>query len=399
MNKIIKLLILITSVAFLNACEEIERNPLTSDPVPPQPISNPVVINKPGGAVIRYELPMETDLLYVKAKYSLKDGEKVEVRSSSYLDSVKVEGFNNTDEHKVLLYTVDRSENVSSPVEVTIQPKTPPVLSVANTIAMTEGFGGIRIDWENPYKAPLSFIILAEDSLGEFNSVETIYSSVAEGTYNLRGFDPVERIFGIVVRDRWDNFSDTLKMPLTPLYEERFDKSKMEFVILPGDNSWLDYGRQHHWLFDDSPLTIIHSGNYNSPNMPKKFTMDMGVTATLSRMVVHQHEEVAPWTYWYAYKDGNPRVFEVWGRPDAPASDGSFDGWTKLKECVAIKPSDEGGTAEEDEAHFHAGDEFVFDPSEIPSVRYLRFVIKETWGRGSNVFVAEVTLFGQVIDE
>ncbi|MGM0621997.1 MAG: DUF4959 domain-containing protein, partial [Bacteroidota bacterium] len=124
MKKLSIIYILIASALLFNACEEIEKEPLSSDSQPPQPISSTVVENEPGGATITYNLPDETDLLYVKAEYTLSDGEQYETRSSIYLNSVKVEGYGDTNEHTVTLYTVDRGENVSDPVDVTIQPLT-----------------------------------------------------------------------------------------------------------------------------------------------------------------------------------------------------------------------------------------------------------------------------------
>lgn len=88
--------LLVLSLLIVFGCEEIEREPITKDSVPPGVITSLVVENIPGGAVITYALPKETDLLYVKAEYELSNGKKVETRSSIYASSVQVEGFGDT---------------------------------------------------------------------------------------------------------------------------------------------------------------------------------------------------------------------------------------------------------------------------------------------------------------
>lgn len=133
--------LLVTSLIFTLGCEEIVREPLSKDGTPPGPVTAPAVKNIPGGALITYQLPNETDLLYVKAEYELSNGVKVETKSSIYTNSVKVEGFGDTKEREVKLYAVDRSENVSSPITVKVQPQTPPVHAVKNTMSIIPDFG------------------------------------------------------------------------------------------------------------------------------------------------------------------------------------------------------------------------------------------------------------------
>lgn len=378
---------LVASLILTFGCEEITREPLSKDGTPPKPVTSPVVENVAGGAVITYLLPNETDLLYVKAEYELSNGVKVETKSSIYTNSVKVEGFGDTKEREVKLYAVDRSENVSTPITVKVQPLTPPVHAVKNSISIIPDFGGAQYTWTNATNAALAFIVLTQDSTGKLNPVETVYTSVTDGKYTVRGFDPEEKIFGIVIRDRWDNFSDTVKIALTPMFEQKLDKSKFDDIVLPGDTDMNGWEGRSNYIFDNDINTFNHS--LAGTGWPQQFSLDLGVMARLSRVIVTQRQG-------FPYSHGNPRLLEVWGIATTPPADGSMDGWIKLRDCVATRPTLMGGTADEDTEHLKNGDEYSFT-LEDPPVRYIRFVVNETWGVTGFIHVAEVTFYGQVV--
>ena len=84
MKKIIYLFAIAGVLTFLSGCEEDIKEPLFKDSNPPGPVSNTDVLNLPGAAVITYTLPTDEDLLYVKAEYTLANGEMVEAKSSNY---------------------------------------------------------------------------------------------------------------------------------------------------------------------------------------------------------------------------------------------------------------------------------------------------------------------------
>jgi hypothetical protein len=380
--------IVFSAFMLLFSCEEIGREPITKDSEPPRPVSGVQVENLPGGALITYTLPDDTDLLYVKAEYVLSDGRTVETKSSVYTNSVKAEGFGDTQEREVKLYAVDRSENMSTPVSVKIQPLEPPVHTVRQTVEVKPAFGGVQYSWVNNINAPLAFVILAQDENGGLYVVETVYSSVTNGTFTVRGFEPEEKIFGVVVRDRWDNLSDTIKITATPMFEMRLDKTKFEQYDLSGDADMNAWEGRFHFAYDDNPSTFNHT--WAGTGWPQFFTIDLGVTAQLSRVNILQRQ-----TFFYAH--GNPRLLEIWGMADTPPADGSWGAWTKLRDCVAIRPSQQGGTAEEDQAHFAAGDEYAFT-LEDPPVRYVRILVNETWGLTGFIHFAEITFWGQVIE-
>ncbi len=396
MKKIIFLFAIAGVLAFLGGCEEDVKEPLFQDSNPPGPVSSPQVLNLPGAAVISYTLPTDEDLLYVKAEYTLANGELVEAKSSNFLSSLKVEGFGDTSEKTVTLYAVDRSENISAPVTVKVNPELPDVHAVQQTIEMVADFGGVLYKWKNENNAPLAFSIMATDSTGELSLVETVYSGVTDGQYTVRGFDPEEKEFGIVVRDRWDNVSELASTIVTPLFEEKLDKTKFNKITLDNDHDWGAWEGRYEYSYDDNNNTFNHT--WAGTGWPQYFTVDLGVTARLSRLNIVQRQT-------FFYRHGNFRLFDVWGTKDEPAQDGSLDNWYPLRVatppynngCVSIRPSQQGGTAAEDQEHFANGDEFSFT-LEDPEVRYIRLVVNETWGLTGFSHFAEITFWGQVID-
>lgn len=385
-----KIILGFLAILLLVSCEEEVMKPLFKDSTPPGKISSPQVENIPGGAIITYTIPNDDDLLYVKAIYTLSNGQLFESRSSLYDNKITIEGYGDTDTHPVKLIAVDLSENESEEVVVNITPETAPVHSVRNTLTMIPDFGGVQFNWLNEGNSALSFIILAEDTTGIISAIETAYSAMTNGKYTIRGFGPVERIFGIVVRDRWDNFSDTLKLALTPIFEQKLDKTKYKPIILNNDTNMSAWGLRYESGFDDDITTFNHS--YAGDGWPQVWTVDLGVVARLSRVIVHQRQDG------YAYGHGNPRLIEIWGMRETPPQDGSWDSWVKLRDCVAIRPSLEGGTTAEDAEHLLAGDEFGFT-LEDPEVRYIRIVTNETWGNTGFIHYGEVTFYGQAIQD
>ena len=389
MKKIIYLFTIVGIMAFLGSCTEDIREPLFKDSQPPGPVSNVTVVNSPGGALITYTLPSDNDVLYVKAVYMLSNNRKVETRSSAYINQLVVEGFNDTSESTVTLYAVDRSENASTPVTVKVNPLTPDVHSVRETVTMVPDFGGVLYRWTNENNAPLAFLILAPDKDGILQEVETVYSGMTAGAFTVRGFEPEEGVFGVVIRDRWDNYSDTIKLTLTPMLEKKLDKRKFQKIVLSNDHDMAAWEGKYEFAYDENPATFIHT--WAGSGWPQMWTLDLGVVARLSRVNVLQRQN-------FYYSHGNPRLLEIWGMKETPDQDGSFTRWTKLRDCVAIRPSLLGGTAAEDQEHFAKGDEFSFTLDD-PAVRYIRFVVNETWGKTGFIHFAEVSFWGQEINE
>lgn len=212
---------IVLSFLFLWKCQEMPDMSDPKDNVPPGIISNPVVENINGGAIITYSLPNDKDLLGVKAIYSLKDdGEKLEMYSSAFRDTIELKGFADTKEREVTLICIDKSYNESNPVVVKINPLTPPIDLIRETLKINTAFGGVRATWNNRFKENIALSLYVEDSLGYMTHYDTYYSASIEDGVTFRGLDPVEKRFKIEMRDRWDNYAEPLTFTLTPLFEE-----------------------------------------------------------------------------------------------------------------------------------------------------------------------------------
>src|SRR3546814_14147308 len=106
-----------------------------------------------------------------------------------YTTLFRSEGFGDTKAREVTLYAVDRGENRSEPVTVTINPLTPPMQMVRNTVDIKDDFGGVNIQFENGSEKELVLCVLTPDSLGAWMEAVTWYTSTEEGYFSLRGFD------------------------------------------------------------------------------------------------------------------------------------------------------------------------------------------------------------------
>lgn len=256
-------------------CEDAPDFSTPKDSTPPGAISNPIVENVNGGAIITYTLPSDNDLLGVKARYSFTDdGEALEMFASKYKDTIRLRGFPDTEKRSVTLSAIDRSFNESAPVEVTINPLTPPINLIKESSQIIPAFGGINIKWDNQYEENIAVSIYAEDSLGNMLYRDTYYSELSKDAHAFRGFDAVATRFRIEMRDRWENYAEPMEFTLTPYFEEEilpkdpitreylwdiaygaFDESRswrggVLATGLTGEDGWisaLNSGARHSW--------------------------------------------------------------------------------------------------------------------------------------------------------
>ena len=121
-------------IVSITSCDEEKIGQTPTDNIPPQPISNVSVESLPGGAKISYELPQETDISYVKGEY-LFQGERRITRASVYNNYMIIEGLGNTNPVDITLYTVDHSENTSTPVKASFTPGIPPIHDIFTSMS------------------------------------------------------------------------------------------------------------------------------------------------------------------------------------------------------------------------------------------------------------------------
>jgi len=399
MKHLIKLMI-VPIVLVLFACEEYQHGPLATDSSIPSVVENVVVTPISGGLSIDYDLPNDSDLLYVKAIYTNSKGEEAEVKTSAFNNNIEILGFADTSERTVKLYSVDRSKNNSEPVTITGSPLTPPVFVIQETMAITADFGGARFTWENELNTPITIELMTVNSTtGRLETMETVYTEQSAAKSSLRGYESVPRLFAAVIRDRYDNFSDTIYAPtpdqlVTPLFEERLDKTKFNKIVLENDDNW-DAWEGDYWnCFDDDTESIVHTqGDQPRPSI---MTVDLGAVVTLSRFNVLQRSPIN--SRGFAFTHGNPKTYTVYGSKELPGQDGNLDDWILLAECESFKPSGSplGTNTDEDMDHFDAGDEFTFD--DAIEIRYFRFAVNSTWDGAGFINFSEMTFWGNIVE-
>lgn len=378
----------------LFSCEEKKLEPITKSFGEPQPVSDIQVKPTSGGAIISYEIPNMEDILGVKGVYTLSSGKTYEATSSFYENKLEILGFNDTLTHEVKLYTYNRALEFSNPVSVSFNPLESSLSKVTKTVKIISDFGGAQFNWINEDKAPLTFEFMAQDSLGQLKLMKIITSETEKGRQSLRGYPPEPRIFAALVRDYWDNRSDTIypeEGNILPMYEEKLDKSKMTIMKLGNDQNFTNWEGMDSFIIDDDPETFGHSPN---SSLPAPFTIDLGCVAKISRVVMFQRRFSDSYYNW-----GNPKEFTIYGRLEKPSPSGDWSEWTKIMDCEIIKPSGSpsGTVTDEDMAAAEDGHEFVFDLSQEP-IRYLRIVILNTWGGTTFTHPAEVDVYGQPIE-
>lgn len=399
MKKIYSFLVLLNLV-ILMGCNENKLGPLSNDGIAPGKVEIISVTPLHGGFEIKFKQPSDNDLLFIKAEYDLTGGVKGEVQVSYFENKIDVLGFGDTSERTVKIYAVDRSGNISAPAEIKATPLVSPVRLVQDSLAISADFGGAKFTWVNRTEAPIAIEIFAEDSIThKLTKVNTVYTSQLKSKYSVRNMPPVPAFFAAVIRDRWDNVSDTIRPvggKLTPLFEEKLNKTKMRKISLASDTKWDAWGFKYENLFDDNFKTTGHTqGDHPWPQI---FTIDLGVKTNLSRFRVYQRGPDN--TNWF-YGHGNPKRYDVYGAVVMPANPNDLSQWQKLREeCVSTKPSGAGTQiTDEDKVHAINGDEYDFDQIANPSeIRYFRLVVWETWDGAGYVDFQELTWWGKIIE-
>ena len=432
MKKIVLLLFSFAPIIFWN-CTNVQDWSEPTDDVPPGEITNVQVENTNGGAILRFTLPDDDDLLGAKATFTFSESEEeMEVYASEFSDSIVIEGYADTNEHVVQLYAVDKSGNLSLPTSTTIQPLTAPVELVRKTLQVSPTFSGVRARWNNPLKKPMVISLYATDSIsGELALFERHYSSAENGGYTFRGFEHIEQEFHLEVSDRWHHTAMPLDTLLTPLYEVQiqgmdgtnylWDLYDYDNGQYRGDPIHINAGNKSVYharvrslydgnTWDNSTYFYFRSATVNqyvpeasssSYILPAYITFDMGVPAKYSRLKYFTRGRTPYYSSWVWYE------FEVWGTnqpkaihevgdgtqednlkywtswSEAGGTDAWKQDWEKLADCEIIFPSGTPNnvgsvTSAEDIAFVMDGFGFDIDPEMTDKAfRYIRFVLKK----------------------
>jgi hypothetical protein len=395
---------LLSSFISLCGCEEEYVGQYPVDNVAPGKITNISVENFPGGSSITYNLPEEKDLLCVKARYTLQDGRKMEQSASAYLNKVTLKGFGKMIKTTVDLVTIDKSHNESQPVRVEIEPLDSPIYEVFESLEYFESFGGLKLSWNNINKEVVVLGLLIKNEDGDYQEIETIYSSLENMNTSIRGLEAEETEFGFYFRDSYDNYTDTIYDVLTPFFEEELDKSRFRAFPLPDGVSLYGSSYPMTKLWDE-----IHGAQYQNfyiriGEVDPFFSFDMGVKAKLSRFKTWQRND-------QLFRLHNPRYFEIWGTNDETkvGDPNNWDGWFKIGEFESKRPSGlEAGEplTQEDVEYAMAGEEFEV-PIDAPAFRYFRMyvynpynpILGGSWSGTRGCHIEEITIWGAIENE
>jgi hypothetical protein len=389
--KFIKICFIMTVAGiFLYACEEepVGRQPV--DTGAPDPVSEVTAYSTPGGAVFRYRLPDNEDLLYVKAMFSRDEGVESESIASIYADSLVIEGFGDTLRKDISLYAVDRSGNLSTPVVKTVNPLKPSIYSIGDSLELEADFGGIRAKWINESGDEFAIVVLRKDSASdEYVTFEQTYSTVRDGNLVIGNneMEPIPGDYAVYAQDRWGHTTETKYYTLTPYFLAEFDKNLFRGVSLPNDAIVMGaYPITRLWDGGRDGFVAVQGGDMI---MPKSITLDMGVPGNIYR--IHFLWRIDPNWEW---RGGSPTLMKVYGCAELDPT-GAWDSWTEIYDYVSVKPSGlpKGQNTAEDLEVFNAGERFDIDTS-LPKMRYLRISVYETWAAGDNFQIAEITVYG-----
>jgi hypothetical protein len=200
-------------------------------------VSEIQVKNRPGKATITYSLPADPGLLYVKASYTLSNGTKMDVKSSYYVDSVVVEGFADTNDHEIQLYSVNRQGVSSEPVSVTVKPLEAPIWGILESLNIRDAFGGYKLTAVNKTQEAIGILIMEKNVRNEWevDNNLSVYTTIDSITSQRGGMDTLTRNYAIAIRDRWNNLTDTLYREINPIYEVELNTANFRHFPLPGD--------------------------------------------------------------------------------------------------------------------------------------------------------------------
>jgi len=381
------------------ACGSDEFNgqfPVKKTPPAPVTLLPDGVVNFPGGATITYQLPDETDLLYVKAVYQMPDGSVKEEKASVFSNTLTLRGFGRATTVKVQLITVDRSRNESSPVEVEIHPEESPIYNIFESLDVKEGWGGFTLQWNNPLKEKIVVQVLRLND-DVYEPIEAFYSEAAAIRQSVRGQPAVRADFGIYVRDVYNNYTDTLKLSMTPWYETRLDESK--FVGIPlstrftisvngtGDMTVLWDG-----ITSANSLTGLY---YINPWLyPPYIAINLGVKVKLSRFRIWSRSD-------YEFQLHHAKELQLYGTIEPmvgnnPESQNTE--WTQLspESFISVRPSgldvSVPATAE-DIAYCREGEEWEV-PLDAPVVQWVRIQQVSSWTGSYGLTFEEIRFWG-----
>ena len=387
-------------LVFLTSCEK------DSDKsVPPAKVTGATYEATYGGAIISYDVPDDDNLLFVKAVYTNSLNQEVFKVSSSYNNTIEIDGFNDQEVHKVRLYAVGANDSQSEPYEMDVTPGESYIKIVEKSLKMEGILGGVSLKWDNPSKKTVFVYVNFTDGNKQYQRI--LSSSKEVESLKMRGLDALPYKFSVSVEDFYGNKTQEEEIgEYTPKLEQEINKSTWTLMknltTLNGDAhegktvSFFDNIIDTKDNPDDNSYFIATRGNnggvLNFDNL--NIVIDLNKKVIMNRLVVWQR------AYWYSseeangvsknyfyYQTENMRAFDLYISNDA-------SNWEFVKHCDIGDPKDADGNVSTD-AIQAAIDGHEFELDEITqSFRYVKIAVRSNYGSTENLISSEITFYG-----
>lgn len=417
-------IVLLGGMSLLTACSGDDSHTQYSvESVAPGPVTDITYTSAPGAVTLKYKMPTDPDLLYVKATYQLDNKKVKEAKASAYSNELLLEGFGKGDSvRKVTVVAVDANENESAPTIVDVVPQASPVFETIKTVSGAETYGGVKVKWTNPKDFNVIVVVSRENAVGEMEQLNggKIY---AEGTglpdsRSIQGIDSIETNFTVHIEDRWGNRSSDYTFRAKPIFEVPIDKST--FVKWsPVNATGADVIHNQYWWGNDIPT--IWDGRYAATyswdncystqgggNSENKISFDMVSVVQPTRMKIWARKG-------YGFRAIGEYI-RIWGSND-PQHSPTFNQsalpeshrWILLTEeqgpnggFHTYKPSGLPGTqATSADIQYAEYEGFDIDfKRNLPPVHYICIEMVSNWDRNyspNNFTIAEVAFWGKYI--
>ena len=288
MKKYSMLILIFGLILILSSCKDDE-----GDTISPGEISGISATPGFGSLTFHWTNPEDEDFFYVDITFMDSKGRSRSVKTSSYADSVKVEGFSNTDDITFCFKAYDDNKNASSEVTYVAAPEEPVSSYIIDDIGIEPDFGGVRLNWDD--FTGTNFFVSVRYIDGDGNKTVKNFPSVqGSNVYYISGLNSEEQDFVIAATDDYDN-SVLKTVTLTPMAEVKIDKSAWSIIDFSsqevkgeGTNGSVVKA------IDDDISTYWHSQWQGaSPGYPHWFIVDMGTTVTISRFVCYRRQNDA----------------------------------------------------------------------------------------------------------
>ena len=389
-----KLLLLTILIFAVNSCSKQDDG----DTTPPSVLTIDSVTPTNGGGIISYTLPNDDDILYVRAEYTNSNGVDVSRASSSYNNSIEIDGLNQTTALTITLYVVDQNYNQSAPIYVELVPLDSFIYLVQESIEVNTDLGGFRITWENIQSKTVYVFVHINNGTEE--EIRILSSNNSSESIAVRGLPSEEITISTRIED-FDENSTTLeeKGTLTPLFEQVIDKSTWTLVASQSVNGnawegasanfWDDVIDTTNNNSDNSYFMIWRDLNGGSLDWPLDLVIDLNKNVKITRFTVWQR------AFWYNgpsdvpyyFQEENMKSFNLYASNDAQV-------WEELGQFDIGDPRDSQGNIPQSALDSAAnGHEFELDEVS-ESFRYLKFRVTSNYGSEAYVNGSEITMYG-----